>query len=110
LNALTTGVAIRIELSRVEPNIATATSGVAYVNEDKLEFPFHDEEGLAHSYKIPGVLASVLESNTEYADCTVGAPLTFVDAIQAHCFGQGGTTLEGPLLATRKAARKLLKK
>jgi hypothetical protein len=110
INQVCTAVCFRIEISAVEPHAVTPTALQVYVNEDKAEFNFTDEKGASHTFKLPGLKTTILESDHETIDCTTGAASTFVTAVAGFAQGPGGATLEPPLIGKRRAARKPLKK
>ena len=110
INALTRAVCFRIEITRGNPHAVTPTSAAFYVNEDKAEFTFTGEGGLAHTYKIPGLKPTILNSDRETINCFLSVQNAFVTYMSSHAQGAGGETLTAPTVAYRRAARKTLKK
>jgi len=110
INNITTAVAFRIELSAVDPHLVTPSGSAAYVNEDKAEFIFRGQGGLAHTFKVPGLKASILGADNETIDATSGAGLAFANAVATYATGAGGEAMVQPKLGRRRAARKTLKK
>ena len=110
LNALTTAVCFRIEISSAEPHAVTPTSSSVYVNEDKAEFVFSGDGGTAHTFKVPALKPSILGSDHETINTTAGLPLAFVVAVANNAQGAGGETLTAPTVGHRRASRKTLKK
>jgi hypothetical protein len=110
IQALTAAYGLRIEVSAVAPHAATPTAASTYVNEDKAEFVFPGQGGVAHTFKVPALKASILESDNETIDATAGAAATFVAAVASGAQGIGGETLTAPTVGHRRAARKTLKK
>lgn len=110
INAVTHAVCFRIELTASQPHVVTPTASAVYVNEDKAEFIFRGEGGLAHTFKVPGLLPSILGTSKEKIDATAGLPLAFVTAVADNAQGAGGEALAAPDFGMRRAARKTLKK
>lgn len=110
INALTRAVCFRIEITRSNPHAVTPVSAAAYVNEDKAEFTFTGEGGLAHTYKIPGLKPTILNADKETINCFAGVANSFVVYMAGHAQGAGGESLTAPTVAYRRAARKTLKK
>lgn len=111
INAVTRAVAIRIELSASEGHAVTATASATYVNEDKAEFVFQgDADGLAHTFKVPGLHPAILATDNENIDATAGLPLAYVAAVAANALDADGGSLTAPTKGRRRAARKQLKK
>lgn len=109
INALTVGKPIRVELSIVKNVTASPSAINAYVNEDKGFARFIDGGGNPHSYKVPGILASVLAANTEDIP-DAGVWDDYVQAVLTNAKTSSNAALSAYVTSYRKANRKKLKR
>lgn len=109
INGVTRAVAVQIELTVINDVADTAVVGAAYVSEDKAQFTYVDDGGHPHNYKVPGILAALLEANKETVDLTAPAVITYNTAMLANARGRGGADITTLVSATRRENRKLLK-
>lgn len=110
INALTNAVAIRIEVSAVNPHSVTPTTSQVYVNEDKGQFVFIDDQATPHNFKVPGIKPSIVSSADKETIPGTGVVATFLAAVAANAVGPGQSALTAPTQGKRRAARKSLKK
>lgn len=110
LEAITRGKAIHIEISLSAATVATASSGVAYVSEDKGLFRFKDAQGVGHAYKTFGLLPAILESDKETIDPTNGLVLAYTGAVTSNAKTQSGDDITTYVSGHRVENRKPIKK
>lgn len=110
LEAITRGKAIEIEISLSAGTAATVTTGVAYVSEDKALMRFKDENGVGHAYKVPGLLATILDTDKETIDTTDPLVDAYTTAIVANALTESGDSVSEFVSGHRIANRKPIKK
>jgi hypothetical protein len=109
INSLTGAVAIKITLSAVQVNTASATSAAAYVSGDKFLAIIRDSDEIAHNFKVPGIKASLVGTDKETIDITSGAPQTFVNAMLTNARTPSGGALTKAVSGRRAMNRKPIK-
>ena len=110
LEAITRGKAIHIEISLSAATVASATSAVPYVSEDKMLARFKDENGVGHAYKTFGMIAAILEADKETIDPTNALVLAYTGAVTANALTEAGDAITTFVSAHRVENRKPIKK
>lgn len=109
INACTRAVALQIELTQINVLEAAAVSGAYYGSEDKAQFNAMDVDSKAHNYKVPGILASLLDDNQETIDPEAPFVEDVVAALNTYAKGRGGADITGIGSIHRMRNRKPLK-
>ena len=68
LEAITRGKVLHIVISLSKGTTNDFVAAVAYKSGDKALMRFTDENGVSHAYKVPGLLASIIEDDKEGID------------------------------------------
>lgn len=110
INSVTSAVAIEISLSVVHENAGSVTIGAVYVSEDKAQFRGVDDDGQAHTYKIPGLITTILNADKETIDLTNADVIVYTAAVTANALGPGGVAVTAVTEGHRTENRKKLKR
>jgi len=104
------GKPIRITLTAVTQTGNTPTASVYQSVQDKATFTFADQNGQAHTFRIPAPVQSIFNTDdNETVDQTVMAVGNFIDIMQTDAVGEGGAGQFSWRQGHRTAARKLIK-
>jgi hypothetical protein len=110
LEAVMIARAIRIEMSVVQAIAATAVAGDYGSSSDKALLQLMDEEGTAHTWKIPGIKAALVSAVDHKTIANAGAMGVLVTELLDSGVGAGGADLVSFKTAYRTMARKVNKR
>lgn len=109
LEGCTRGKAISIEISLSAAAVGSATTGAAYVNEDKALMRFIDFNGVSHAYRVPGLLPAILDTDRETVKPAESHVVDYTDAITGNAKTQSNDAITAFVSGHRIENRKPIK-
>lgn len=109
LEGITRGKAIQIEISLSAASVASATADANYVSIDKALIRFHDAQGVNHSYKVPGPIPSIIESDKETIDMSDVDVLVYTAAVVTNAKTKSNDAISSAVSGHRVENRKPIK-
>jgi len=102
-------VGLHIELTQVNAVAGSAVVGADYVATDKAVFPALDEDGQTHNYKVPSILATIVDDDGVSIDMANADVAAYVAAVTTNAQGRNGVAITAINSGYRWASRKPLK-
>ncbi len=99
--------ATAIEIASSEAYSGTAGTQAYSTCEDKAQLSIIDADGRSHNFKIPGLKASILDTDHETVKVSVTPTSTLVGDIATYCCGPGGTLMESTAIGKRLMRKRL---